>query len=65
MGVGDTEGYAPYMGEGAVVGQGLGRVEGGESQKWMHPTWGLVSLEKGSSRGEVFERLSRGVRGDM
>ena len=51
-------------GWGRVVGQGLGRCEEGELQKGMHPTWGLVNVERGSLRGEVFERLSRDVRGD-
>ena len=32
------EGYAPYMGEGGVVGQGLGKCEEGEAQKVVHPT---------------------------
>ena len=59
QGVGVIEGYAPYMGEGGVAGQRLGRGEGGESQKGMHHTWGLVSVER-----EVFEWLSRGVKGD-
>ena len=40
----------------------MGRWEGGESQKGMHPTWGLVS-GGGSLRGDVFEGISRGVRG--
>jgi hypothetical protein len=30
----------------------------------MHPTWGLVIVERGSFRGKCFEGLPRGVRGD-
>ena len=47
-----------------MVAQGLGRGEGGESQKGLQPTWGLVCVERGSLRGEVFEGLLRGMRGD-
>ena len=45
-----AEGYAPYMGMvgGSVLG-GEGR--GGESQKGMHPTWGLVIVESGIFEG--------------
>ena len=52
-----AEGHAPYVGEGGVVGQGLGRCEGGYLQKGIHHTWRVY-------RGEVFEGVSRGVRGD-
>ena len=61
-----AEGYAPYMVEGRVVGQGSRRGDGGDLQKVMHPSWvcTLLGVEGGSLRGEVFEGLSRGVRGD-
>ena len=43
--------YAPYMGKGGVVGQGLERCEEGNSKKGMHPTLGLVSVEGRSVLG--------------
>jgi hypothetical protein len=37
----------------------------GESQKGMHPTWGLVIVERGGLLGEkCFEGLPGGGRGD-
>ena len=47
-----------------MLGQGLGRGEGGESEKGIYFTWGLFNVERGCLGEEVLEVLSRGMRRD-
>ena len=44
---------------------GVGRCEGGDSQKGMHPTWGLVSVKRGGLWREKCLRAFQGCEGDV